>query len=164
MLDAPLMSRLKTFLPTGWVAHPRKVLTLRGQYYIPAKCLAGFHPSKKWTQRECPCSKIMPAGSPVIRSASPVIFKFHYVTVFLLFPSGKWSNLFPVKFSKTIGSLGQDVAEGLVICETKPWGNNIKSSNGCSSARNRFALHAFHNPRGFFFFSQYDVQPRATSK
>ena len=57
-------------------------------------------PVKKMLSREVPGKKVYQRGSPVRSSASPPIFKFHYFTVFLLFPSGKWSKLFPGKSFK----------------------------------------------------------------
>ena len=54
-------------------------------------------PVKNKLSEDIPGSKLCQRGSPVTSSVSPVTVKFHYITVFLLFPGGKWSILFPGK-------------------------------------------------------------------
>ena len=50
-------------------------------------------PVKNKPSEDVPGRKECQQGSQVISSASPVVFKFHYITVFLLFPGG----IFPSK-------------------------------------------------------------------
>ena len=54
-------------------------------------------PVKNKPSEDVPGRKLCQRGSPVISSASPVIFKFHYITVFLLIPGEKCLKLFPGK-------------------------------------------------------------------
>ena len=61
---------------------------------IPAKCPAGFHPGKNKPSGDVPGRQLCQRESRVINSASPLIFKFLYITVFLLFLGGKWSKFF----------------------------------------------------------------------
>ena len=52
-------------------------------------------PVKNEPSGDIPGRKLCQRGSLVTSLASPVIVKFHHVLVFLLFPSGKLSKLFP---------------------------------------------------------------------
>ena len=52
-------------------------------------------PIKYEPSGDVPGRKICQRGSPVTSLASPVIVKFRYITVFLLFPGEKWLILFP---------------------------------------------------------------------
>ena len=66
----------------------------------PVKIKAsGDLPGRKFSQR----------GSPVKNSASPVLVKFHFDTLFLLFPGESGQKSSPAKISKSTGSLGRDV-------------------------------------------------------
>ena len=52
---------------------------------------------------------------PVICSTSPAIVKYHYIRVFLLFPCGKWSKLFPGKNLMCPYTIFKE--EDLITCE-----------------------------------------------
>ena len=54
-----------------------------------------FPPRWKKPSGDIPGRKSCQWGSPVTGLASPAIFKFQYIIVFLLFPGVKWSKLFP---------------------------------------------------------------------
>ena len=67
-----------------------------GNYFNNVTIL-GFHPGEKFYQRDISGKRNCQRGPPVTGSASLVVVKLEQSTLFLLFPGGKWSKLFPGK-------------------------------------------------------------------